>query len=152
MIDVCEQQWRSAGMTAEEARAIVDVWRDDLLHRPGFLVISRMPPELYDRMFPLKVTPEPDERVRVGMVFDTLGGQPERAKWLVSLDQTVATWAKQLGSEDFKQRQAAARKFAALGDLAEPYLKDLAGDPDPEVARSAQALLKAAAQPAAVPQ
>ena len=49
--------WESFGMTSEEAEAIVDTWKTDILGRPGFLLISRMPSEIYAQMFPLTVTP-----------------------------------------------------------------------------------------------
>ena len=137
-----ESAWRAAGLSQAEARAAVGAWREELLHRPGFLLISRLPSDEYEKCFPLSVKPEPMERLRVGMVFDTLADQKERASWLVNLDQSVAQWVKHYAGGDATQRSAAVRNFEAAGELTEPFLRDLAKGSDPAVAKAAGELLK----------
>lgn len=137
-----KRQWQEMGMTEEEARAIVLAWRPDLLETAGFLVIARMPSDLYERMFPLAIAPEPDELVRVGLVFDTVGGQDSRSAWLPGLRARMEEWSAGLTAPDFRQRREAANRFARLGDLARPYLRTLANDPDPARAMAAAELLR----------
>jgi len=138
----CAEQWKSFGMTAPEADAIDAVWREDLLKPQRFLLISRMPPKLYDAMFPLTVTPPPVELVRVGMVFDALDDQGERAVWFPGLNEKLIKAAVDLASDDFKQREAASRELARWGSLARGVLEKLARSEDAEVRGRAQALLE----------
>ncbi|MFP4058540.1 MAG: HEAT repeat domain-containing protein [Candidatus Brocadiia bacterium] len=48
----------------------------------------------------------------------------------------------QLGSADWRQRQEASRRLAALGEVARPALEQAARSPDPEVAWRAEQLLQ----------
>lgn len=130
-------------MTKEEARAIVEIWKPDLLNSKGFLVISRLPSALYEKIFPLEITPKPAELVRAGVIFDTLPGEAARINWLSELGKLMSAWGKDLGSEDFDTRAKAARAFAKLGDLATPELQKLADSPDAETRTIAQRLLAA---------
>jgi hypothetical protein len=140
-LSAVQNQWRAAGLSEAEAKAAVDVWREELLHRPGFLLISRIPPKEYEKAFPLSVKPEPTERVRAGLLFDTLADQKERGDWLVNLDQSVAKWVKQYAEGDAKQRAAALKNLDAAAEFAEPFLRELAKDSDPAVAKAAEELL-----------
>ncbi len=142
ILDACRAQWRAFGMTADEAAAITDIWKDDLLQDTGFLMISRMPPRHYDAMFPLRITPQPEELVRVGMVFDQLGGQTDRAQWLTSLAKSINPLITQLGDNEFHKREAAQFKLRAFGDLASPFLNKATGSDDPEISNTARRLLK----------
>lgn len=151
VLAACAEQWKAMGMTEEEAAAIVRVWRPDLLETVGVMVIARMPIDLYDKMFPLEVTPRLDELVRVGLVFDALGGQDARAGWLPGLRPTLDAWAKDLAAKDYRERERAAGKFERLGDLARPFLRTLVESPDAEVARAAAVLLKQADGPTTAP-
>lgn len=137
-----EAQWRAAGLSELEAKAAVDVWREELLHRPGFLLISRMSPEQYEKAFPLTVNPEPAERVRAGMLFDTVADQKERASWLVNLDMAVAQWVRQYSEGDATRRSGIVRKLKAAGELAQPFLTELAKDSDVTLAKAAGELAK----------
>ncbi|MCZ7645737.1 MAG: hypothetical protein M5U26_10705 [Planctomycetota bacterium] len=122
-LEACRKQWRELGMTEDEARAIVEIWKPDLLEHPGFLVCGAMPRAAFDAMFPLTITPAPDELARVGMVFDHLPGETERLSWLPELDQAMGAWYADFEHENFEARKAAADRFAALGDLAKPFLE-----------------------------
>ncbi len=142
LLAACRAQWRAFGLTGEEAAAIVETWRPDLLGKTGFLVAARVSSKTYDAIFPLKVTPKPDELVRAGLVFDTLPGEDARLGWLPALEGTMKEWAEDLASEEFKVRDAARKRFAAAGDLAKPFLQKLAKSSDAEVRSSASNLLK----------
>src|SRR3954469_18299739 len=37
-----ENQWRAAGLGEAEAKEAIAAWREELLHRPGFLLISQI--------------------------------------------------------------------------------------------------------------
>src|SRR5205085_12521029 len=137
-----EAQWRAAGLSDGDAKAAVDVCREELLHRPGFLLITRIPSADYERIFPLTVKPEPAERHRAGMVFDTLADQKERGSWLVNLDESVARWVKLYEEGDAQQRASELKNIGAAAELAEPHLQQLTKDSDPAVAKASADLLK----------
>ena len=101
-----------------------------------------MPPPLYERMFPLTVTPKPKETVRVGVIFDTLPGCDERLSWLPRLKIAFETWGRQLGNADAKTRATAAAKLARQGDLAHPVLEDLVQNGSPVTKAEARKLLE----------
>jgi len=129
----CRAQWESFGMTREEARAIVETWKPDLLTRTGFLVAARIPTGVYDSLFPLEIKPKPDEVVRAGVVFDTLPGEGARLDWLPGLQATLEQLARDLTGEEYEMRMAARKRLADLGDLAELFAEKLAKSPDAEV-------------------
>lgn len=141
LLAACRAQWESLDMTGEEARAIVEIWKPDLLSRTGFIVAARVPAEVYDQMFPLEVTPRPEKLVRAGVVFDELPGQDARLGWLPALERTFERWAADLADENYGKRRAAALRLAGAGDLARPFLEKLGKSADPEVQASARALL-----------
>ena len=124
-LDACRRQWLELGMTKAEADAIIEVWKSDLLGRPGVLVITPMPRSLYDQMFPIEIKPEPTELVRAGLVFDFLPGQAARADWLPELRQALLRNGNDLAADTFEKRQAAHREFLAAGDLALGVLEEL---------------------------
>jgi hypothetical protein len=142
ILSACSAQWRAMGMTEGETAAIIAAWKPDLLHRVGFIVCARMPEKSYNAMFPLQVTPKPDEVVRVGMVFDVLPGQNDRLAWLPELKKTLVGWGQQLGDADFRKREAASRNFQKLGDLSKPYLMELKESRNPEISRAAGVLIE----------
>jgi hypothetical protein len=63
---------QARGLTAAEARSLLETWRDDLFSSPVPRAISFVPRNLYDLMLPLRVTPAPAETVRVGLVIEEL--------------------------------------------------------------------------------
>ena len=143
ILAACRAQWEAFGMSPVEARMIVEVWREDLLTRPGFLVITRMSPADYAEMFPLTITPTPDQLVRVGLVFDTLPKIPAAARlaWLPRLAAAMQGWAKDLAGEGGPQRTAAIAGLAKAGDLASPLLDELRAGSDLRVRAAALDLL-----------
>lgn len=142
LFDDSERQWLSFGLTKEEAHAIVETWKEDLGTRYGFLLISHMPADLYDKMFPLTVTPKPDKIIRAGAVFDTLVGQDARSEWLPHLKDDLQAWANELRNDEFEVRARAHAKFAQVDNLAKPLLERLVAEKDPETAAAAKLLLK----------
>jgi hypothetical protein len=132
ILSACRAQWEAFGMTPVEAQMIVEVWREDLLGRPGFLVISRMSPADYEAMFPLTITPKPDQLVRVGLVFDTLPtvSATVRLSWLPRLSAEMKRWAADLAGADGPQRSAAISGLAKARDLALPVLHQLLSGTD----------------------
>ncbi len=138
----CFAACRDHGLTAPESAALVAAWQHDLTSRLGFLLISRLPVADYDKIFPLSITPKPDEVVRVGLVFDTLPGQKDRSAWLPNLAPKFAELGRQLGSDDFPSRDSARQKLASYGDLTSSFLETLLQDKDPEIVRAATQLLE----------
>jgi hypothetical protein len=63
---------RARGLTAAEARSLLETWRDDLFLSAAPRAIYFVPRNLYDLMLPLRVTPAPAETVRVGLVIEEL--------------------------------------------------------------------------------
>jgi hypothetical protein len=60
---------RARGLTAAEARSLVETWRDELFS-PAPHAIYFVPREAYDRMLPLSIDPMPTELIRVGLVVE----------------------------------------------------------------------------------
>jgi hypothetical protein len=133
LLAACRAQWEAFGMTQEEARAIVETWKPDLLGRTGFLVISRLPAKAYDAMFPLKITPRPDQIVRAGVVFDTLPGEAARLGWLPGVRARLEQVANDLARGDYPTRVAARKRLLECGELASGFVAQLTESKDPEV-------------------
>jgi len=64
------QTLQGRGLSAAEARSLLETWRDDLFRDQRSRAIYFVPRDAYDRMLPLRMTPAPDELVRVGLVID----------------------------------------------------------------------------------
>ncbi len=114
LLEACRTHWRQFGMTDAEAKAIVRSWRPDLLHPWQILVISRMPADLYEKMFPLTVTPRPDKQVRVGMVFDRLAGK-SCANIVPGLSDHIKDLREQAKAEDQPKSKQAKAELDELG-------------------------------------
>jgi hypothetical protein len=142
LLDACRRQWQAYGMTKEEAAAIVDVWKTDLLQTKGFLMTSRMPETFYRAMFPLSITPEPAETVRAGVVFDTLSGEEARLKWIPKLESTIAKVCGDLKDDEFAVREKAQTELKRFGDLAKACLTRTSNSDDAEARSSANRLLE----------
>jgi len=142
LLEAARAQWTSFGLSPTEARAVVEIWKPELLKQEGFLVISRMPADRYEKMFPLQVTPKPKEVVRAGVVFDALSGEFARLQWIPEVKARFIEVAKGLAAEEFEARKAAKARLASYGDLALPVLNDLAKSEDTEVRTLATQLIK----------
>lgn len=142
LLEACRAQWEALGMTKEEARAIVEIWKPDLLDSKGFLLVSKMPGPLFDGMFPLEIAPKPDALVRAGVVFDSLPGEAARIGWMPELQKEMEAWGKDLASEEFEVREKATQAFRKTGDLAQPVLEKLAQAEDLNISGVAKRLLE----------
>lgn len=141
LLEACRAQWQAYGMTQEEAAAIVEVWKTDLLKTQGFLMMSRMPEPLYRAMFPLTIVPVPDEIVRAGVVFDKLEGETQRLKWLPKLEMNIEKLTAKLRDDEFNVREKAQNDLARFGDLARDPLTKAANSDDAEERSAAKKLL-----------
>ena len=142
LLAACRAQWQAFGMTKEEAKAIVETWKPDLLNKVGFLVAARVPAEVYDKILPLTISPRPGETVRAGVVFDTLPEERAQLAWLPTLERTLEKLVKGLDAEKPEPRQEASARLAALGDPARLYLEKLiAESPSPAVRAAARTML-----------
>ena len=120
---ISARQWKSYGMTDNEANAIASIWEEDLWENKGFLVVSRMPSHIYDKyIFPIKIEPKPDELVRAAVIFDTLPGIDGRLAWLPKLVPELETLLEQLSSPDPSVREKSTTRLSAYGDLARDVL------------------------------
>ena len=146
LLELCREFWLQTGLTATETDAVVDIWSSDLADTPGFLMLSTLPRKTYDVIFPIEIDPVPSELVRVGVIIDTLQGQPDRGAWLDRLQPKIEAWGEQLGSDDFTVRDQATRQLLRLSDIANTQLLRWKRHQDAEVAGRAELLL-AASQP-----
>lgn len=101
-----------------------------------FLLIARMREDLYDKMFPLTITPKPAKIVCASAVFDA------RATWFPDLKEDMHAWAKDLGNEKVDVRANAQTKFAQLDTLAKPLLEEVITSKAPETVSAGKLLLK----------
>src|SRR5688500_17301907 len=58
------------GLTRAEARSLLDTWRDELFRSQTPRVVYLVPRATYDRMLPIRISPQPAELVRVGLVIE----------------------------------------------------------------------------------
>lgn len=123
-----------AGLNADEAGALIEVWKTELFAQDGLTVFYRVPQATYDKWLPLEATPAPRKTVRVGIVLHQ-HLEPE-------LDERVAKLIAQLGAEKFETREAARSLILRIGGAAFPLLEKGAGDKDAEVASACRNILE----------
>jgi hypothetical protein len=123
-----------AGLNADEAASLINVWREGFLANRGLWVLYRVPQATYDKWLPLTAQPAPKKTVRVGLVLHS-HLEPE-------LDAHLEGLIKQLGAEDFAARTAAIESLLKIGGAAFPMLEKNANHADPEIARHCQDILK----------
>jgi hypothetical protein len=122
------------GMYEKEARSMVNTWRSSWFGEEGTRLLYLLPQSLTDKMIPLKVTPKPDQVVRV-MVgrFETLTPQVEKS---------IENLLLQLASPMPAERDAAMASIAKFGRFAEPALQRVSKlSDDPEIKARARELL-----------
>jgi hypothetical protein len=105
----------AAGLNADEAASLAEIWRKEFFETAGVQVIHRLPQAEYDRLLPLQVEPRPEKIVRVGLMRRVLGDP--------ALDAKIRALAGRLDDEDFDAREAATKELAALGPAAAPALR-----------------------------
>jgi hypothetical protein len=62
----------SQGLTQSEASGLVDCWKPAFFDRPGRRFLTFMTAEDYDQACPMKIRPEPSDKVRVGIIWTEL--------------------------------------------------------------------------------
>jgi hypothetical protein len=97
-----------AGLTREEASALVEIWRPQFFAQDGLTIFYRIPQERYEEMLPLTAEPAPSEKIRVGLVVHS-HLEPELKQ---HVDQLI------IDLRDPAKRAAARAKLAAYGGAA----------------------------------
>ena len=134
--DVLAKQIVEAGLHADEASSLVDLWRKEMFETPGLHLFFRLPQSEYDARMPLTITPRPKEAVRVGLVFQG-HLEPDFADRILEL-------VKQFDSERFADRDAAMKKLLQIGPAALVQIQKLRSrrDLSPEIRERIEALVK----------
>ncbi|MCZ7643741.1 MAG: hypothetical protein M5U26_00415 [Planctomycetota bacterium] len=125
----------AAGLHADEARALIEVWRPGLWQRPGLTVFYRVPQEVYESWLPLAAQPAPAKTVRVGVVLHECL-EPE-------LEARVEALIKALGAEGFEDREDARKALLEIGGAVFPQLEAHAKGKDEQIAQSCRDILAA---------
>jgi hypothetical protein len=105
----------TAGLFADEARRVVEIWEPEFFGADGARVLKLMPREELDALLPLSITPAPDSLVRA-MIVHIECLTPER---LAEVDALIG----RLGSEDAGERDAAMEELRKHGPWAEGRLR-----------------------------
>lgn len=104
------KQLTGAGLFEDEAKSLVDLWKQELFESPGLSLFYRLSPAEYDARLPLTITPKPDSVVRVGLIHHS-HLEPDFAERILEL-------VKQLDAAKFAERDAAMKKLQAIGPAA----------------------------------
>jgi hypothetical protein len=89
-----------AGLTLEEARAMVATWQGHWFREPGTRVLAILPRKYIDQVLPLKITPKPQKLERVFVArFETLApAKEESLLGLLNRDLPVKPDAKEISA------------------------------------------------------
>jgi hypothetical protein len=107
-------QLKEAGLFADEAKSLADLWKQELFLTPGVTLFYRLPQEEYDRLLPMNMKPKPEKLVRVGLVQHP-HCEPDLAERVVAL-------VGDLSNEDFETRERAQKQLDELGRAAFVHL------------------------------
>lgn len=106
---------QESGLYGKEARAMVNTWRSSYFKTDGIRVLFLLPQSWTDRYIPLKITPAPDEVVRV-MVGRVEVLTPER-------EQRAEAAIRDLTSPDEQRRERAFAVLTNEGRYVEPIVR-----------------------------
>jgi hypothetical protein len=121
-----QKQLRDAGLFADEAGSLVELWKRELFESEGMTLFYRFPQEEYERQLPMILRPRPEKLVRVGLAVHP-HCEPDLAK-------RVAELVRDLGSDEFEVRQKAENRLIDMGRAAfGPLVKLRKTATDPEV-------------------
>lgn len=115
--DTLLNQLVAAGLFADEAKSLVDLWQKELFETPGLSLFYRLPQSEYDARMPLTITPRPESMARVALIHHA-HLEPDFAEQVLEL-------VKQLDSPKFATRDAALKKLTAIGPAALVQLQRL---------------------------
>jgi hypothetical protein len=127
------ERLQAAGLTRDEAAALLAVWEPQLFGADGLTIFYRMPQPRYERLLPLTAVPKPTATVRVGLVVHT-HMEPD-------LQDRVTAQIALLS--DPATRTKALAQLAELGGAAFTGLREAARSAAPEVAKLCRELLAA---------
>jgi hypothetical protein len=125
-----------AGLFDDEAKSLIDTWKQTMFETPGLNLFYRLPQSEYDALLPLTIAPKPEAVVRVGLIHHG-HLEPDFADRVLEL-------VKQLDSTKFAERDAALKKLLAIGPPALVQLERLRerNDLSVEVRERLNALVK----------
>jgi hypothetical protein len=115
--DALTRQLKDAGLFEDEAKSLVELWKEELFSSPGLTLFYRLPQEEYDRLLPLKMKPRPEKLARVGLV--------QHPHCEPDLAERVAALAKDLDNDDFETRERAQNRLDEIGRAAFVHLVKL---------------------------
>jgi hypothetical protein len=104
-----------SGLYAKEARAMVNTWRSSYFTSDGIRILFVLPQSWTDAFIPMKITPPPDELVRV-MVGRLELLTPER-------EREMSDAISRLSSPDAGVREAAFNVLREQGRYVEPMIR-----------------------------
>lgn len=124
------------GLYSKEVVAMVDTWSSSWFTEEGLRLFYLVPQQITDEVLPLKITPQPDEqlRVMVGRVEIMSVSQEQQLKQLV---QQSAKERARLQAEALEKQQGPANppvpeELLRMGRFAEPALariREISADP-----------------------
>jgi hypothetical protein len=121
------------GLDRREIDLLLSLYGPTIFAADALTVAWRIPAGMVDDLTPLVIEPEPAKSVRVVLVV-ARNLDPK-------IEESLQTLVDQLGSPQYKQREAAEQRLVELGSLAFPVLKKSLTHKDPEIAFRAERLL-----------
>jgi len=116
----------AAGLYEAEADALLKIWHKGLFDRPGVTAFYVLPQKQYDAMLPLRIHPQPNQVVRVGLVLHP------HAEHDPTLAARVAALIGKLADPTFKVREQATQDLAELGPPAFGLIRKALARPGPD--------------------
>ncbi len=129
----------ATGLYEKEARAMVKTWRSNWFGEAGTRLLYLVPQPLTDAIIPLRVSPPPDEVVRV------LVGRMEVLT--PEAGERIAAMVREAGTCFSPEIEPLSTELTALGRFAEPALESLIASASDADLRAKLELLLAAARP-----
>jgi hypothetical protein len=121
------------GLERGEIDLLVSLYGPTIFAADSLTVAWRVPAGVVDELTPLVIEPEPAKSVRVVLVV-ARNLDPK-------IEESLQTLVDQLGSPQYKEREAAEQRLTELGSLAFGVLKKSLTHKDPEIAFRAERLL-----------
>jgi hypothetical protein len=114
---------------------VLGILREQALRSESAMLVYRLDEAHLEKLLPLEVTPYPDRLFRVSLVI-VQDADPD-------LQSKVEALVAQLGSDEWKQREAAQQQLSELGLAAKPRLEAALKHDDAEIVFRAEQLLEA---------
>jgi hypothetical protein len=114
-IDSLVNQLRRAGLNEDEAKSLVELWKQELFQTEGVTLFYRLPQEEYDQWLPIQIKPLPEKMVRVGLV--------QHPHCEPDLAERIAAIVKDLNDDNFVRREQAQKRLESMGSAAFVHLQ-----------------------------